>query len=37
MHAEEAMRSDYYKTKCLEKLVILSLLLVWIVLTLLYS
>jgi len=31
------MRSDYYKTKCLEKLVILSLLLVWIVMTLLYS
>jgi hypothetical protein len=24
------MRSDYYKTKCLEKLVILALLLVWV-------
>ena len=24
------MRSDYYKTKCLEKLVILALLLVWL-------
>ena len=31
MDAEVAMRSDYYKTKCLEKLVILALLLVWIV------
>lgn len=30
MNAEVAMRSDYYKTKCLEKLVILALLLVWI-------
>ena len=24
------MRSDYYKTKCLEKLVILALILAWI-------
>ena len=31
------MRNDHYKTKSLEKLVILSLLLVWIMLALLYS
>lgn len=29
------MRSDVYKTKCLEKLVLLSLLLVWMLFALL--
>jgi hypothetical protein len=35
MNKEADMRSNYYKTKCLEKLVLLSLLLVWMLFALL--
>jgi hypothetical protein len=35
MNAEVDMRSNHYKTKCLEKLVLLSLLLLWMLFALL--